>query len=724
MKELKTWKRFSLSMGMLVIFMALGCAEEKAYVRPSSWMKGSGPTSSGQYHGLALADLDNDGKIDIIGGSTNPGTVAIWYGEGKEGWSNPQFLPIQGDIRSVAVGDFNEDGLPDIVFSIQKGTMGLRVWINQSNRKWIRGINPININEYHSVKTDDINGDGHIDIIAANSTSDTQGGIQIWLGDGKGNWIGEAGPVKTNVYMGVALADFDKDGNIDLAGAGWGAYGSLRVWLGDGRGGWSPIAPLDVGNYFGLTTGDLNGDGNLDLLAGSYQRGVKIFLGDGKGDFSKGISPAEEGSFWKALLTDLDGDGKVDLLASSIDTKGIKAWRNEGDNEWSPITGRFPSTGVYYELAIADLDDDGLDDLCAASYGEGIKVWFGAGGFPSAAAKTTTKASFSRVLVKSEPKENAVFTTVAGFPEYRVGPGDVLEISMWMGVTREKETILIRPDGKISFSFVDDLYVNGMTPTQLDDLLTESLKRYIRRPRIDIIVKEFNSKFITIMGAIEQLLDKTSGVGTYPLKGRTTLLEMLAQAGGPTKNADLRRATVRRKTGEIISLDLYKAIIYGDRSQDMVLDAGDTIFIPTISEEKKRIYVFGEVVNPGVYPFGEEINLLGAIAKAGGFSTYAKPNSTKIIRGDITKPEVLSADLYKLLKEGDLSHNITLASGDVVYIPRRFIGDVNAFIKEITPFLNLLLYPGQFRDTYMFEKALRINYGGEGTPSIIVQPPQ
>ena len=76
-----------------------------------------------------------------------------------------------------------------------------------------------------------------LDIIAANATSDTQGGIQVWLGDGKGTWPLESGPTVTGTFMDVVLADFDQDGLLDLAGAGWGSYGALKVWLGDGTGG-------------------------------------------------------------------------------------------------------------------------------------------------------------------------------------------------------------------------------------------------------------------------------------------------------------------------------------------------------------------------------------------------------------------------------------------------------------------------------------------------------
>ena len=111
---------------------------------------------------------------------------------------------------------------------------------------------------------------------------------------------------------------------------------------------------MEKGSYYGLTIGDLNADGNFDIFAGSYRRGVRIFLGDGRGDFSRIPSPTEvmqrrakgqkqtaagvgefprpekDRSFWQVLALDLDQDGRDDILAGSLDSQGISAWRSLG----------------------------------------------------------------------------------------------------------------------------------------------------------------------------------------------------------------------------------------------------------------------------------------------------------------------------------------------------------------------------------------------------------
>ena len=87
-----------------------------------------------------------------------------------------------------------------------------------------------------------------------------------------------------------------------------------------------------------------------------------------------------------------------------------------------------------------------------------------------------------------------------------------------------------RSQRRLSFGFVEDLYVNGLTLSQLDNLLTKHIKKYLRKPRLDVIVKEYNSKSITLLGAIQYRSEGNTGPGKYTLRGKTALLEI--RAGG------------------------------------------------------------------------------------------------------------------------------------------------------------------------------------------------
>lgn len=683
------------------ILIAGACAQKKSVVPAAEGasITESRPISFGKYRSVVLADVDNDGNIDVVGGGSPPNSLTVSYGDGKGRVPTLLFLPVKGDVHSVAVADVDNDGLKDIVFSIQREASGVMVWLNQQNRQWEQGMGPVSMNQYQGVEVTDINGDGNVDIIAANATSEVAGGIQIWLGDGRGSWPVQTGPTSTGIYMDAVTADFNGDGHLDLAAAGWGVGGKLAVWFGDGHGNWSSTPAPEMGSFYGVQVADLNGDGNLDLMAATYRAGVGVYLGDGRGHFTSTDKPQTSGSFWDVTATDLDNDGQMDLLATSNDGFGVGAWRFVEGKRWQAITGRFPSTGTFYEITAGDLNRDGYNDVCAASYGEGIKFWHGR----SASAYTAlTDYNTSLNAGRSEERlsgtdENDVYTTIDGIPGYKVGPGDILEITIWQAAKPTREEVLIRPDGRISFGFVDNLYVKGLTPNQLDAKLTGRYKEYVRNPRIDVVVKEHNSKFVSLTGAVGagiRTSDASTGAGLYPLTGKVSLLEMISRAGGPSKDANLREVRVRRRSGEAFVLNLYLAIYQGDPDQNLIMNDGDLIYIPTLVLDANRVFVFGEVERPGVIKLAESnMRLADAIAQAGGPTVFAIKQETRIVRGDITQPEILLADVKKLFEQGDQTQNVALNNGDFIFVPKSFFGDANEFWQRIRPIFDIVVAP-------------------------------
>ncbi len=705
-----------------VLFLGLcGCAQNGKELKPIPLMpKAEGLSIAGKFRAVVIEDMDNDGNLDIVGGASSPGMVTINYGDGQGGVSKPQPLYVVGDVRSVAVADVNEDGLADIIYSVQKESSGIKVFLNQSKHDWKPGKSPIEINRYEGLKTADVNGDGHLDIIAANVTSATQGGIQVWLGDGNGGWPVETGPTISGQYMDVLVADFNHDGNPDIAGSGWGIHGALRVWLGDGTGNWRSTNPVEKGSFFGLSVADFNQDGHFDILAGSNRNGVRIFLGDGRGAFEKILSPVEamnrrakghkgtatgvgefprppkDRSYWHVMALDLDQDGLQDIIAGSLDSEGIKAWRNLGKKGWKSLDDAWPSNGTFYGMAVADIDQDEKADLCAASYGEGIKIWAGKKSAVKIVqqyiARQKSKDPFNRLIV---PLENDVYKTIDGIEEYKFGAGDTLEITFWEGSEAKREEILVRSNGTISFGFVEDLPVKGLTATELDRNLTRNLEEYVKNPRIDVVVKKYNSKFVQIVGAIQSHGIGT-GPGRYKLQGKSTVLEMIAQAGGPNSRANLNDVRIRRESGQTVTVNLYKTINQGDLTQNPIVNSGDTVFVPNLADEGNRVYVFGEVEKPGAYPYsGSNFRLFDAISEAGGATVFASTEKTRIVRGDPTHPEFINADLQRLIENGDQSQNMLLASGDLVYVPRNGWGNVNILNERIRPLFELLLWPAR-----------------------------
>jgi polysaccharide export outer membrane protein len=313
--------------------------------------------------------------------------------------------------------------------------------------------------------------------------------------------------------------------------------------------------------------------------------------------------------------------------------------------------------------------------------------------------------------------ENSVFTEKKGVPEYIVGPGDVVSILYWVpsreeGFRQNTYTTVVRPDGKISFVFADDIPVSGRTAGEIDDILTELSQKYMREPRIEVVVKEFRSKSVLLSGQINILQQGTSGPGKYPLYGKTRVLDIIVTAGGviagkDTGNADLRQVELVRQ-GKKYSLNLYNAMFRGDVSDNVVLDNGDTVTVPEMPTFAERVYVFGQVASQGILKLKDSQDLLTAIAISGGTTKVAVKTDVKIIREYKErqgKPIILSANLDQILMQGDLSQNIRLKDGDVIYVPRSVIGDVNEFIDNLTPSLDFLMNrPSTFRTNYMLDQ--------------------
>ncbi len=710
MKQALTKEKAGLRDRTLIVFFlmltisAVGCASKDMDPETVSWSKTGGIATSGMYRGIAVADLDNDTHRDIVGASSDPGKIAMWYGDGTGDITAPQFLPERekGDFRFVAVGDISGNGRQDIVASVQKESSGIQVWMNQPERQWRMGNKPTTTHKYEGIRVRDMNNNGHADIIAANATSVHDGGIQVWLGDGKGGWLRETGPTTKGIYMDVAVADFNNNGMQDIVGASFGLGGGIRVWLGDGTGSWSATPPLAFGNFYGLHACDINGSGNLDVIAGSYRSGVHIFLGDGKGNFEKVPGPVDTGSYWRAICHDINGSGTMDIVAGSVDGKGVRGWINRGENRWMPVEGVYPTLGNFYDLISADLNHDGNNELIISSSGEGVKVLSGRR-WPHTRLFEGFLGNMDEYDIDhyEEVEENSAFTMKRGYEEYKVGPNDVLEITLWEPdrVTRQEVDVL--PDGTISFSFMQDLNVDGMTLKEIRETLTEYLGSYIRDPRISIRMQYYHSKWATISGPGRAHYGGGAGGGDarsrrggrYYLDGRVPLTEMLS-GGVASRDANLREILVTRADGRTRQLNIFRALTMGDKTQDIVVDHGDAVYIPIMSDEGSRVFVFGEVNQPGAYSFrGESMPSLDAIAAAGGPTVFGLLDQTKIIRGSIAEPEVIALDLKRLMKTGDQGENKPLMAGDIVYVPRTVIGDVNLFVQRMRPFLTIITSP-------------------------------
>lgn len=144
-------------------------------------------------------------------------------------------------------------------------------------------------------------------------------------------------------------------------------------------------------------------------------------------------------------------------------------------------------------------------------------------------------------LAQALPDPAAADST--GEYEYVIGASDVLEVAVWQN-TAISRTVPVRPDGKISLPVLNDVQAAGLTPMQLQSVLTKSLAKYMQTPEVSVIVREVNSFTISVIGHVTK-------PGRHTLTSRVTVLEALALAGGLTEYADRDRIVIVRRTGAI-----------------------------------------------------------------------------------------------------------------------------------------------------------------------------
>lgn len=324
--------------------------------------------------------------------------------------------------------------------------------------------------------------------------------------------------------------------------------------------------------------------------------------------------------------------------------------------------------------------------------------------------KTTSEESLSQL---QNIKENKTFKVTNNVPEYRIGPMDVLEISSYTGNQVATSTITVNANGKISYSFVDDVDVVGLTPSELDTRLTDRLSSFLKNPRISVLVKEFKSKSATLLGEFASLRSSNlaqTASGRIFLTGKTTLMDLVAMAGGYTINADIKAVKIVRK-GRTYHINLYDILEKGDENKNVIIEDGDVLDISALPEFGERIYVMGEVASQGIYSLNDARDVLGAISLSGGFTTLAVEENTLIVRGYPAgePPLVMMSDINALLRKADLSQNVSLEDGDLVYVPRMLIGDINDWISNTTPLLDFIFYPKRFQDSYFTRDYLHLN---------------
>ncbi|OUJ73542.1 FG-GAP-like repeat-containing protein [Hymenobacter crusticola] len=362
---------------------------------------GSEASTAPNPQSVALGDVDGDGDLDVVTANNDNsfsanGTLSVRLNNGNGTYTGTQNVVVRKGPSHVVLADVDNDGDLDLVTAnsnsspnpFSPGLVSVRLnngsgTFSNTGQDVAVGVSP------HAVALGDIDGDGDLDLLAANYIrySTSAGGenlatsnVSVRLNDGTGTFSSTAAQevVVGTRPLSIVLGDVDNDGDLDFVTASSnGTTASVR--LNDGKGVFTGGPDVQVGfNPYQVTLGDLDNDGDLDLLTANYydytnptqnytSSVVAVRLNDGKGTFS-GTQQVSVGQGANSLaLGDADGDGDLDLFATNELTKSIGVRLNNGVGTFSGTQQVAVGTNPAY-LALGDVDGNGTLDVVTANY--------------------------------------------------------------------------------------------------------------------------------------------------------------------------------------------------------------------------------------------------------------------------------------------------------------------------------------------------------------------
>ena len=321
---------------------------------------GSGPES------VATGDFNGDGIPDLAVANNAANTITILLGKGDGTFTTAASLQTGSGPYALAVGDFNRDGHLDLAVTLSNNN-SVNVFLGNgdgtftaANSSSQTGPQPL------GVAVGDYNGDGLLDLAVVNGSSAT---LTVLLGNGDGTFTAASlSPQVGSSPNSIVKGDFNGDGIQDLAVANL-YSNTVTILLGAGDGSFGSIGTFATGSYpTSIAIGDLNADGKLDLaISSEYSTSVTVLLGNGDGTFTAAASPVTAGEGFAIAVADLNGDGKADLVTANYYSSNITVLLGNGDGTFA--AGTSVATGTYPRaLAVGDWNGDGITDIATANY--------------------------------------------------------------------------------------------------------------------------------------------------------------------------------------------------------------------------------------------------------------------------------------------------------------------------------------------------------------------
>jgi len=268
---------------------------------------------------------------------------------------------------------------------------------------------------------------------------------------------------------------------------------------------------------------------------------------------------------------------------------------------------------------------------------------------------------------------------------YRLGAEDVITISILAGGEEQVvKEMVVGANGNVNVPFIGKIKAAGLTMEELEKDITKPLARdFFVDPQVHLQIKEYHSLQFFISGAVKK-------PGMFELEYIPTIMDLIANAGGVLPERGNLAYILRGGSGDMpdkdklddetlkkdisskepIKVDLIKLLDEGNMSENIILQSGDTVYIPLgtkLNQTTTKIYVQGEVKKPGVFDFQPGLTALAACIIAGGFDKFAAPNRAKIIRLTKDGQKTIKINLEKVVS-GE-KPDLPLKPGDRIHIP-------------------------------------------------------
>lgn len=284
----------------------------------------------------------------------------LFTGKAQYFFHNGQNLQ-DNNSRGIALGDLDGDGDLDAVVANSSAAEDNKVWINDGTGTFTGGADLPSWGAF-DIELADLDDDGDLDVFISILGSNNQ----VWLNDGSASFSLVSQNLGSALSAGVSLGDFDGDGDIDAFVANYDE--ANEVWLNDGSGNFVTNGQsLGSAKSIGVDTEDLDGDGDLDALVANEAQGNTVWLNDGNGSFTDSGQLLGSASSYRVKLGDLDQDGDFDAFIANSNSEANTVWLNNGNAIFTE-SGQQLGNSVSLGVQLGDLDQDGdLDAFVANS---------------------------------------------------------------------------------------------------------------------------------------------------------------------------------------------------------------------------------------------------------------------------------------------------------------------------------------------------------------------